>query len=104
MSARLLLVVLLALGAGGCSVNRVMALTSPDWIIAGLGLPQRGFATDSLFPDDGPPGRYPPDGTLRQPDGAQAPQFCVARGYVPGTANYDRCVVSVKQNLRRQGP
>ena len=32
----------------------------------------------------------------------QAPQFCVARGYTPGTDRYQRCLVSVEQNLRKQ--
>ena len=32
----------------------------------------------------------------------QAPQFCVARGYTPGTDRYERCLISVEQNLRKQ--
>lgn len=111
MTARLLLVMMLVLGLGGCSINRIIAATSPDRIITGLGLPQRGFATDALFPDSGPPG---PDrlGSDKPPQAAacsvsgcpQARQFCVARGYAPGTAGYDRCIVSVEQNLRQRGP
>ena len=31
----------------------------------------------------------------------QAPQFCAARGYQPGTDGYNRCIVSVEQNLRK---
>lgn len=30
----------------------------------------------------------------------QAAQFCVARGYQPGTDGYNRCIFSVEQNLR----
>ncbi len=31
----------------------------------------------------------------------QAPQFCQARGYAPGTEAFQRCLVSVEQNLRK---
>jgi hypothetical protein len=31
----------------------------------------------------------------------QANSFCVARGYTAGTAAYDRCMVSVLENLRK---
>jgi hypothetical protein len=33
----------------------------------------------------------------------QAPQFCTARGYQPGTDAFQRCVVSVEENLRKGG-
>lgn len=32
-----------------------------------------------------------------------APRFCVARGYTQGTPAFDRCVVSVSENLRKEG-
>ena len=113
MTARLLLVMVLTLVLGGCSINRIIAATSPDRIITGLGLPQRGFATDALFPDSGPdkPGPAKP-GSDKPPQAAacsvsgcpQARQFCIVRGYAPGTAGYDRCIVSVEQNLRQREP
>ncbi|MEI9996333.1 MAG: hypothetical protein WDM91_17175 [Rhizomicrobium sp.] len=31
----------------------------------------------------------------------QAAQFCVARGYHPGSDGYNRCLVSVEENLRK---
>ena len=31
----------------------------------------------------------------------QAAAFCTARGYQPGTDGYDRCLVSVEENLRK---
>ncbi|HXC55548.1 MAG TPA: hypothetical protein VNU97_09645 [Rhizomicrobium sp.] len=31
----------------------------------------------------------------------QAAQFCVARGYAAGTDGYNRCLVSVEENLRK---
>ena len=31
----------------------------------------------------------------------QASTFCVNRGYAPGTDRYNRCVISVEENLRR---
>jgi hypothetical protein len=30
-----------------------------------------------------------------------APKFCVARGYTPGTPDFQRCVASVEDNLRK---
>ncbi len=101
MNARLLLVVVLAVSLGGCSVNRIMAATSPDRIIGGLGIP-RGFATDALFPDSDPDKPLP--GACSLSGCPQAPQFCVVRGYRPGTPAYLRCLASVEQNLRKPGP
>ena len=101
--ARLLLVLVLAVSAGGCSVDRILAAASPDRIITGLGLPQRGFATDALFPDTDP-GKTPPPEACGASGCPQARQFCVVRGYRPGSAGYDRCIVSVEQNLRQRGP
>jgi len=31
----------------------------------------------------------------------QAAQFCTARGYQPGSEGYDRCLISVTENLRK---
>jgi hypothetical protein len=31
----------------------------------------------------------------------QATQYCVNRGYTPGTDRYNRCVLSVEENLRK---
>ncbi|MEJ0027532.1 MAG: hypothetical protein WDN01_16020 [Rhizomicrobium sp.] len=102
MNARHLLVLLLAAGVAGCSVDRIVS--TPDRIITGLGLPQRGFATNALFPEGDSDRRPAKAGGCESSGCAQAPQFCVARGYAPGTASYDRCLVSVTQNLRRGGP
>ncbi len=103
MNARFLLALLLAIGAGGCSVDKIVAATSTDRIITRLGLPQRGFATDAVFPDSAPVG-HPQADTCDRPGCSQAPQFCAARGYRLGTPDYDRCLISVEQNLRARGP
>jgi hypothetical protein len=31
----------------------------------------------------------------------QAAEYCSARGYQPGTDRYDRCMISVEENLRK---
>jgi hypothetical protein len=31
----------------------------------------------------------------------QAATYCVNRGYTPGTDRYNRCIVSVEENLRK---
>ena len=31
----------------------------------------------------------------------QAATYCVNRGYAPGTDRYNRCIVSVEENLRK---
>jgi hypothetical protein len=73
MSARILLVtVMLAAGLGACT----------DF---------------GLFSDD----------TAPLPNGCtttgcpQAVQFCTNRGHRPGTDDFDRCLVSVEENLRK---
>lgn len=74
----LLTVVLLAGGLGAC---------------ADMGL-------SDVFSDDDDAAPNPNACTA---DGCpQAPAFCTARGYTPGTAAYQRCLVSVEQNLRKQ--
>ncbi len=100
MTGRLALVLLLAAGLGACSVSHMMVALSPDRIITGLGLPQRGFATDALYPEDS---NAPPPGACTLSGCPQAPQFCVVRGYRPGTDPYARCIASVEQNLRHSG-
>jgi hypothetical protein len=42
-----------------------------------------------------------PNGCTAEGGCPQAAQFCVARGYQPGTDGYNRCIVSVEQNLRK---
>jgi len=32
----------------------------------------------------------------------QAATYCVNRGYSPGTDRYNRCIVSVEENLRKE--
>ncbi|MEJ1967999.1 MAG: hypothetical protein WDN03_05055 [Rhizomicrobium sp.] len=73
--------------------------------LAVVGLALGLAACDSLngdpFGDDGgasvatAPNGCTPSGC---PD---APRFCVARGYQPGTDRYQRCLASVQENLRR---
>ena len=47
------------------------------------------------------------DAAVVQPNGCtaagcpQAATFCVNRGYQPGTDGYNRCVISVEENLRK---
>ena len=73
----------LGLGLGGC---------------ADFGLEQ-GFLTHAFDSDEDAPADA--NGCTAQ-GCPQAPQFCVARGYTPGTDRYERCIVSVEQNLRKQ--
>ena len=64
-------------------------------------LVQRGFLTPDILADANAPGTTPV--ALNACTAAtcpQAPSFCMARGYQPGTDSYERCVVSVSQNLR----
>ena len=49
--------------------------------------------------DEAPDVAVQPNGCTAQ-GCPQAQQFCVARGYQPGTDGYNRCLVSVEQNLR----
>ena len=54
------------------------------------------------FDDDSAPAAAQANGCT--PQGCpQAPQFCQARGYQPGTDGYQRCIVSVEENLRKGG-
>jgi hypothetical protein len=47
------------------------------------------------------------DAPVVQPNGCtaagcpQAATFCVNRGYSPGSDGYNRCVISVEENLRK---
>lgn len=97
MKLRLLAVVFLALAAGGCS-------SIADKVIARVGGPERGFLTPDFLTDGG--GSAGPAASPVMANGCtsngcpQAPNFCVARGYQPGTDAYSRCLISVSQNLR----
>ena len=93
---RHLTVLLLALAAGGCS-------SMADKVIASVGGPERGFMTPDFLTDAGAVGA--PDAPAlangcTSTGCPQAPGFCMARGYQPGTDGFSRCVVSVTQNLR----
>jgi hypothetical protein len=79
----LLLAALVSIGLSACS---------------DLGLPEEGFLTHAFDSDEAPPS---PNGCTAQAC-PQAPGFCTARGYAPGTEGYRRCLVSVEENLRRQ--
>ena len=94
MKARQLLVLLAALALGGCA-------SMTDKIIASVGGPERGFLTPAILTDVGLPGSSPVAANGCTAAGCpQAPSFCVARGYHPGSDGYVRCIVSVEQNLR----
>lgn len=101
MIRRVVIVVLLASGLAGCALPEI---PSPDSILVALGLPKRGFAADSVFPDDATP-TTPASSVARTACTSetcpQAVQFCTARGYRPGTDGFARCLVSVEQNLSR---
>jgi hypothetical protein len=62
-------------------------------------LPEQGFLTHAFDADED--ADVSANGCTAQ-GCPQAPQFCVARGYTPGTDGYQRCLVSVEQNLRKQ--
>lgn len=89
------------LGAGLAGCNMVPTFQE-------MGLPERGFVTHDMFPDGagagiGAGGAVAPAANNCTPEGCpQAAGFCTARGYQPGTAGYQRCLVSVEQNLRRR--
>ncbi|MBL6938844.1 MAG: hypothetical protein ISS15_17395 [Alphaproteobacteria bacterium] len=96
MNVRTLLILGLALLAGGCS-------SMADKVIARVGGPERGFLTPDFLTDAGASGSAPVRAMANgcTPTGCpQAPGFCAARGYQPGTEGYDRCLISVAQNLR----
>lgn len=71
-------------------------------VLAAIGLALSLGGCDSLLDD--PFGDAAPD---VQPNGCtasgcpQAATFCVNRGYTPGTDRYQRCVISVEENLRK---
>lgn len=83
MIRTLLLAAVLGVGLSGC---------------ADLGLPEPGFLTHAFDSDDDDEAMG--NGCTSQ-GCPQAPQFCVARGYTPGTDRYMRCLASVEENLRR---
>ncbi len=94
MRARHLLVLLAALATSGCS-----SLT--DRAIAMVGGPERGFLTPAMLTDAGSAAPAPVSVDGCTPSGCpQAPRFCAARGYQPGTDAFHRCLLSVEQNLR----
>jgi len=55
----------------------------------------------SLF-GDSDDSAAPANGCTVQDCSQQARNFCAARGYSPGTGPFDRCVVSVEENLRKE--
>jgi|GEM_PF-6136854 hypothetical protein len=55
----------------------------------------------TLFGDDSSDSTAPMANGCTAQGCPQAPQFCQARGYTPGTDGYERCLVSVEQNLRK---
>lgn len=94
MKARHLLVLLVALAAGGCA-------SMTDKLIARVGGPERGFLTPAILTDAGEAPDQPVMANGCTAAGCpQAPRFCAARGYSPGSDGYARCIVSVEQNLR----
>ena len=64
-----------------------------------IGLPEQGFLTHAFDSDDeaaAAPNACTSTGC------PQAPGFCTARGYSPGTVGYQRCIASVEQTLRKE--
>ncbi len=84
MIRALLLASVLGIGLGGC---------------VDLELPEQGFLTHA-FDSDGEDAAVAANGCTAQ-GCPQAPGFCAARGYAPGTDRYRLCIASVEQNLRR---
>ncbi|HUO88613.1 MAG TPA: hypothetical protein VMU08_05520 [Rhizomicrobium sp.] len=72
---------------------RTRALLVVIALAAGLG----ACTDEDLFGDIGAPA---PNGCTSA-GCPQAASFCTARGYQPGTDGYDRCLVSVEENLRK---
>jgi len=70
--------------------------------LAALGLALCLGGCDSLMYDP-----FGDDTAAVQPNGCtaagcpQAATYCVNRGYAPGTDRYNRCVISVEENLRK---
>jgi hypothetical protein len=93
MNLRPLLVLLLALSVGGCA-------SMSDRLIARLGGPERGFLTPAMLTDAGVGLGEDSANSCTAAGCPQAPAFCRARGYYPGSDAFNRCVVSVEQNLR----
>ena len=101
MIRRVMIVVLVAVSVAGCALP---GIPSPDSILVALGLPKRGFASASMFPDDGSPSA--PAAADARPNCTadscpQAAQFCIARRYRPETEAFERCLISVEQNLSK---
>ena len=66
-----------------------------------MGLPERGFLTHAFDADTAPDDDAPvAANACSQASCPQAPAFCTARGYAPGSDGYQRCLISVAQNLR----
>jgi hypothetical protein len=89
-----LMVAATALSLGACSTI--------DDLPRQMGLPERGFLThafddEAADPDDAPVAAN----GCTEAGCPQAPTFCTARGYTPGSDGYQRCLISVRQNLRQ---
>ncbi|HEY4944217.1 MAG TPA: hypothetical protein VII56_22510 [Rhizomicrobium sp.] len=83
MIRTILLAALLGFGLGACT---------------DITLPEPGFLTHAFDSDEAPvsPNACTAAGC------PQAPGFCAARGYSPGTVGYQRCIASVEANLRKE--
>jgi hypothetical protein len=79
----LLLAALVSVGLSACS---------------DLGLPEEGFLTHAFDSDEA----LPSSNGCTAAGCPQAGNFCVARGYSPGSEGYRRCLVSVEENLRKE--
>ena len=87
----LLLAVAAALSLGACSTVEDLPQR--------MGLPERGFVTHAFDTDAEPDDDAPVAANTCGAAGC-APAFCNARGYAPGSDRYQRCLISVEQNLR----
>ena len=95
MRLRSIAILALALLAGGCS-------SITDRAIAMVGGPERGFLTPAILSDGGgDPAETVSLNGCTASGCPQAPSFCLARRYQPGTVSYNRCILSVEQNLRQ---
>ena len=80
-------------------VTVAMALTLSA--CAEVEIPEPGFLTHAFDDGDDSDAAVAANGCTSA-GCPQAPSFCVARGYSPGTVGYQRCIISVEQNLRKE--
>lgn len=100
MKSTLPFAILLAAALSGCSIQ--------EQILTAIGAPPRGFVTDAVFPDDPPAPAMPAHPAvirMSRPANPCASRsctpdegFCAARGYVPDTDGFHRCIASITEH------